>query len=111
MDAEALKLKLAVVGGRPRRALVELPYVTIVADKASADLVWSVADGKVEHVVGGVVAEGVDAHSIKGVASKWAALKWLNRQAALSPTAAKLVTGNQRYAKGERVEIAVEGAR
>jgi hypothetical protein len=105
-DAEPLKLKFAVVGGDPG-ALAELPYVTIVADN---DLVWSVADGTVEHVLGGVVAEGVDARSIKGVVSKWAALKWLNHQAALSPTAAKLVTGNQRYGKGERVEIAVEGA-
>ena len=108
-DAETLKLKLAVVGGDPG-ALAELPYVTIVADKAGADLVWSVADGTVEHVLGGVVAERVDARSIKGVVSKWAALKWLNHRAALSPTAAKLVTGNQRYGKGERVEIAVEGA-
>ncbi len=108
-DAEALKLKLAVIGG-DANALAELPYVTIVGDRASADLIWSVADGKVEHVVGGVVAESVDAQSIKGVVSKWAALKWLNHQAALSPTPAKLVTGNHRYAKGERVEIAVEGA-
>lgn len=108
-DAEALKLKLAVVGG-DASSLGELPYVTVVADKATADLIWSVADGKVEHVVGGVVAENVDAQSIKGVVSKWAALKWLNHQAALSPTSAKLVTGNQRYAKGDRVEIAVEGA-
>ncbi len=108
-DAEALKLKVAVVGG-DASALAELPYVTIVTDKASADLVWSVANGTVEHVVGGVVAEGVDAQSIKGVVSKWAALKWLNHQAALSPTAARLVTGNQRYTKGERVEIEVVGA-
>ena len=62
-------------------------------------------------MVGGVVAENVDAQSIKGVVSKWAALKWLNHQAALSPTPAKLVTGNQRYAIGDRVEIAVEGAK
>jgi len=109
-DAESLKLKLAVVGGEGG-ALAELPYVTIVTDKPGADLIWSVSDGKVEHVVGGVVAENVDAQSIKGVVSKWAALKWLNHQAALSPTLAKLVTGNQRYARGARVEIAVEGAK
>lgn len=109
-DAESLKLKLAVVGGEGG-ALAELPYVTIVTDKPGADLIWSVSDGKVEHVVGGMVAENVDAQSIKGVVSKWAALKWLNHQAALSPTLAKLVTGNQRYARGARVEIAVEGAK
>ncbi|MGA7456557.1 MAG: caspase family protein, partial [Methyloceanibacter sp.] len=34
-DAEALKLKLAVVGGQAN-ALAELPYVTIVGDRASA---------------------------------------------------------------------------
>jgi hypothetical protein len=109
-DTGALKLKLAVVDGEAG-PLAELPYVTIVTDKAAADLIWSVADGEVEHVVGGVVAENVDAQSIKGVVSKWAALKWLKSQAALSPIEAKLVTGNQRYAKGERVEIAAEGAK
>jgi hypothetical protein len=109
-NAEVLKLKLAVVGGEAG-ALAELPYLSIVADKAGADLIWSVADGKVEHIVGGVVAENVDAQSIKGVVSKWAALKWLKSQAALAPIEAKVVSGNQRYAKGERVEIAAEGAK
>jgi len=109
-DSAALKLKLAVEGGEAG-AVADLPFVTIVPNKATADLIWSVPSGKVEHVVGGVVAENVDAQSIKGVVSKWAALKWLNHQAALSPLPAKVVTGNQRYAIGERVEIAVDGAK
>jgi hypothetical protein len=108
-DDEALKLKLAVEGG-DASAVGDLPFVAIVADKAQADLVWS-ADGKVEHVVGGVVAENVDAQSIKGVVSKWAALKWLNHQAALSPMPAKLVSGNQRYAVGDLVQIEIAGAK
>jgi hypothetical protein len=108
-DDETLKLKLTAEGG-DAGAVADLPFVTVVADKSQADLVWS-ADGKVEHVVGGVVAEDVDAQSIKGVVSKWAALKWLNHQAALSPIPAKLVGGNQRYAIGELVEIEIEGAK
>lgn len=108
-DEEALKLKLAVEGG-DASAVGDLPFVAVVTDKAQADLVWS-ADGKVEHVVGGVVAENVDAGTIKGVVSKWAALKWLNHQAALSPMPAKLVSGNQRYAKGDLVQIEIEGAK
>jgi hypothetical protein len=104
-----LKLKLAVEGG-DAGAVADLPFVTVVADKSQADVVWS-ADGKVEHVVGGVVAEDVDAQSIKGVVSKWAALKWLNHQAAPSPIPAKLIGGNQRYAIGELVEIEIEGAK
>src|SRR5690242_14547000 len=75
-DAESLKLKLAVEGGNTS-AVSDLPFVTVVTEKSQADLIWS-ADGKVEHVVGGVVAENVDVRSIKGVVSKWAALKWLN---------------------------------
>ncbi|MBK5197050.1 MAG: caspase family protein [Methyloceanibacter sp.] len=108
-DEGALKLKLAVEGG-DASAVADLPFVTVVADKAQADLIWS-ADGKVEHVVGGVVAENVDAQGIKGVVSKWAALKWLNHQAALSPIPAKLVGGNQRYAIGDVVEVEIEGAK
>ena len=108
-DDDALKLKLAVVGG-DAGAVASLPFVTIVADKAQADLVWS-ADGKVEHVVGGVVAENVDGESIKGVVSKWAALKWLNHQAALAPMPAKLVSGNQRYAVGDLVKVEIAGAK
>jgi hypothetical protein len=105
-----LKLKLAVEGG-DASALAELPYVEIVADKAQADLVWSAASGKVEHVVGGVVAENVDAAAIKGVVSKWAALKWLNHQAALAPLPASLASGNQRYAVGDVVQVDIKGAK
>ena len=62
-------------------------------------------------MVGGVVAEKVDAASIKGVVSKWAALKWLKQQAALAPAEANLTTGNQRYAIGDRVKIEMKGAK
>ena len=44
-----------------RRPFGELPLCHLVADKNDADLIWSLASGKVEHVVGGVVAENVDA--------------------------------------------------
>jgi len=108
-DAESLKLKLAVEGGNTS-AVSDLPFVTVVTDKSQADLIWS-ADGKVEHVVGGVVAENVEARSIKGVVSKWAALKWLNHQAALAPIPAKLLGGNQRYAVGDLVEVEFAGAK
>ena len=57
-DTESLKLKLAVEGGNTS-AVSDLPFVTVVTDKSQADLIWS-ADGKVEHVVGGVVAENVE---------------------------------------------------
>ena len=49
--------------------------------------------------------------SIKGVVSKWAALKWLNHQAALAPIPAKLLGGNQRYAVGDLVEVEFAGAK
>ena len=108
-DAESLKLKLAVEGGNTS-AVSDLPFVTVATDKSQADLIWS-SDGKVEHVVGGVVAENVEARSIKGVVSKWAALKWLNHQAALEPIPAKLLGGNQRYAVGDLVEVEIAGAK
>jgi hypothetical protein len=108
--SDDLKLKVAVEGG-DGTAFADLPYATVVADKTQADLVWSVPEGKVEHVVGGVVAEKVDATSIKGVVSKWAALKWLKHQAALVPAEANLTTGNQRYAIGDRVKIEMKGAK
>jgi hypothetical protein len=43
--------------------------------------------------------------------SKWAALKWLNHQAALEPLPAKLVSGNQRYAVGDIVQVEIGGAK
>lgn len=108
-DADALKLKLAVEGG-DASPLADLPYVTLVPDKAQADLVWSAASGTVEHVVGGVVAENVDAAAIEGVVSKWAALKWLNHRAALTPLPARLASGNQRYKVGDVVQIDISDA-
>jgi len=108
--SDDLKLKVAVEGG-DGTAFADLPYATVVADKTQADLIWSVPEGKVEHVVGGVVAEKVDEASIKGVVSKWAALKWLKHQAALDPAEANLITGNQRYAIGDRVKIEMKGAK
>ena len=107
---DELKLKVAVEGG-DGAAFADLPFVTVVADKNEADLVWSVPKGTVEHVVGGVVAEKVHAASIKGVVSKWAALKWLKQQAALDPAEASLAGGNQRYAVDDLVEIEMQGAK
>jgi uncharacterized caspase-like protein len=108
-SGEDLKLKLAVEGSAPAN-LADLPFVTLVDDKADADLVWS-ADGRVEHVVGGVVAENVDGKSLKPILSKWAALKWLAHQAALNPLPAKLATGNQRYVPGDVVQVEIDGAK
>jgi Caspase domain len=106
---DALKLKVAVEGV-DASPLADLPYVEVVADKTQADLIWS-ADGTVEHVVGGVVAENVDAAAIKGVASKWAALKWLKHQASLTPVQATLASGNQRYKVGDVVQIGISDAK
>lgn len=108
-NSDALKLKVAVEG-EDASPLADLPYVEVVADKTQADLVWS-ADGTVEHVVGGVVAEHIDAGGIKGVASKWAALKWLKHQASLAPVQATLASGNQRYKVGDVVQIGISDAK
>ncbi len=109
-EAGDLKLKLAIEGG-DGAAFADLPFVSVVADKTQADLIWSVPKGTVEHIVGGVVAEHVDGTSIKGVVSKWAALKWLKQQAALDPADASLASGNQRYAVGDLVDIEMRGAK
>jgi hypothetical protein len=82
---DELKLKVAVEGG-DGAAFADLPFVTVVAEK-------------------------VDATSIKGVVSKWSALKWLKQQAALDPAEASLASGNQRYAVGDLVDIEMQGAK
>jgi hypothetical protein len=105
-----LKLKVAVEGG-DGAAFADLPYVTLVPDKAQSDVFWSVSKGTVEHIVGGVVAENVDANSIKGVLSKWAALKWLKGQTALAPVPASVTSGNQRYRVGTEVKIEIKDAK
>jgi hypothetical protein len=109
-DADDLKLKVSVEGG-DGSAFADMPFVTLVPDKAQSDVFWSVPKGTVEHIVGGVVAENVDAKSIKGVLSKWAALKWLKHQVAVAPVGAAVKSGNQRHDVGEEVEIELKDAK
>lgn len=108
--AEARTLRLFVDGGEAP-VLTGVESIKIVSSKSDADLIWYVRTGKVEHVVGGVVAESVGPTEIKPVAIKWAALKWLKAHAALDPVSVKLPLGNQRYAKGETVQVSIQGAK
>lgn len=101
-------LRVAIDGRAQAKAQ---PAVAFVSDKSEADLIWYVASGKVEHKIGGVVAENVGADEIGPVLTKWAALKWLKRRAAADPVTVSLPNGNQRYAKGEIVQIEASGAR
>ncbi|MEZ5923071.1 MAG: caspase family protein [Hyphomicrobiaceae bacterium] len=103
-------LKIAVEGGGPDGA-EGVAFSEIVADKSEADLIWYKTEGKVEHRLGGEVASGVDENGIKPIISKFAALKWLKANAAFDPVNAGLKSGDKRYAPGEVIELAVDGAK
>ncbi|MGI9382271.1 MAG: caspase family protein [Methyloligellaceae bacterium] len=101
-------LRVAIDGDATAKAQ---PSVEFVSDKSRADLIWYVDTGKVEHKIGGVVAENVGADEIGPVLTKWATLKWLKQRAASDPVTVSLPKGNQRYAKGSIVQIEASGAR
>lgn len=105
-----VKLTVAVKGGDGAE-LAGLPYVALTKDATLAQLVWSRTTGKVDHLIGGTVAEGIGPDQIAGVAAKWGALTLLNKMAALDPVVASVESGNQRYAKGETVGVRIEGAK
>lgn len=107
-DTEALKV---MVDGGDASVLSGTPSIKVVASKSDADLIWYAKSGKVDHVIGGTVAENVTAKELPAVAVKWAALKWLKARAALSPVKASLPQGNDRYLKGKTVEVVIAGAR
>lgn len=107
-DTDALHV---MIDGGDSSILSGMPSIKVVASKSDADLIWYANSGKVDHVVGGTVAEKVTAKELPAVAVKWAALKWLKARAALSPVKASLPQGNDRYLKGKTVEVSIGGAR
>jgi hypothetical protein len=101
-------LRLAVAGGSA--ALPQAPNVALVKE-GEHDLVWNVAAGTVEHVVGGRVAENVTPATIGPILGKWAALKWLQESARGTPAEFQVLTGHQRYAVGQRIDVTLKGMR
>lgn len=108
-DDEAAKLNLLVDGETPAE-ITDLPFLNIVTEKGAHDIVWSPATGTVEHILGGVVAENVDAARLPPILSKWAALKLLKPIAGRSPVNAEVLSGKQRYKKGQPIRVSVKGA-
>lgn len=107
--AEAAPLNVAVKGG-DGGLLRNLPFVKLVTDARTADLVWDRSAGTVEHRVGGVVAEHVGPDEMLGVAAKWGAIVLLNGFAARAPVGAEVTSGNQRYGRGQLVRVGIKGA-
>jgi len=87
-----------------------LPDVTLTDQSGKADLIWNVKTGSVEQVVGGVVAEHVDANAMIPIVAKWATLKWLGNHATGAPGEFILRSGNQRYKPGEEIDVLFKGA-
>lgn len=106
-SADAL---LVHVTGGDGSALSGLTDVILTDTAAAADLVWDMATGNVEHVVGGRVAENADAKAIIPIIAKWATLKWLGNHASGAPGKFILHSGNQRYKPGEHIELSFDGA-
>ncbi len=108
-ETESTRLNLLIEGETPAE-IADLPFVKIVTEKGSHDIVWVSATGTVEHILGGVVAEKVDASQLLPILSKWAALKLLKPIAGRSPVNAEVKSGSHRYKKGQPIRISVKGA-
>ncbi len=106
-DVDALAVRVIDGDGA---SLAALPDVRLTDQSEKADLVWNVNTGSVEQVVGGVVAEHVDANAMIPIVAKWATLKWLGNHAAGAPGEFILRSGNQRYKPGEEIDVAFKGA-
>jgi hypothetical protein len=106
------KLRLAILNaqGPHLSAISGYAPVTLVSEAGNADLVWDAKTGRVEHKLGGKVADGMTAATIRGVLAKFATLKLLKARAHPAPVNFEIVTGNQRYAPGSRVRIKLHGA-
>lgn len=102
-------LRVHVIGG-DGASIASVPDVVVVAKAAEADLIWNRNDGSVEHVVGGRVAENVDARAMIPIIAKWASLKWLHNHATGAPGEFILRSGNQRYRPGEKIDVSFSGA-
>ena len=96
-------LQVSISGGDV--SLEGLAFVENASDAGSADLIFDAGSGKLDSRVGGVVAEGLDADSVKPVIAKFAVLKWLRLQSAEAGVDAKVVSGDQRYKPGEKVKV------
>jgi hypothetical protein len=94
------------------RGDADLPAIAGVAPAASeaeADLIWVVAEGWVEHRIGGRVAEDVGPAEIGQVLSKWAALALLETVALADPFTMGILDGNETHLRGERLTVVMSG--
>lgn len=99
--AEApLGVFVAGAGGAP-----ETPGVAFVDGAATADIVWDVAAGTVEHRIAGRIAEEIGEGEIAGVLEKWSALRLLEPVAAADPFPMRLLNGNAAHLPGEVLTI------
>ncbi|MGH1351398.1 MAG: caspase family protein [Methyloligellaceae bacterium] len=103
-------LRVAVSGGS-FGLISKIPDIAEVTDHKQADIIWNVKEGTVRHPVGGIVAENVDASSIRPVIMKWRVLKELKSQSLVDPLKMELLKGNHRYRRLEEVEISVSDIR
>lgn len=110
--AEA-RVTVAVVGGaRAMDGLSGVPKgVTATDNQAEADLIYDADKGTIDHRVGGRVAENIRPDQAGPIFAKFETLAWLKAVAAVDPVSARVVSGNQAHAKGERVQIRIDGAR
>ncbi|QKP77174.1 caspase family protein [Methyloligella sp. GL2] len=99
-------LRLAVIGEVPP-ALESESGIEVVSDPGEAELIWNRAEKRLDHYLGGQVAEGVDRRRLAPALAKWKALKRLRLRAALMPAPIDLVSGDRLYGDGDFVQIEV----
>lgn len=80
---------------------------TVVADLASADLVYDVAGRSVEKRVAGIVAEDVGPEGLPGIVAKWRAIAVLKAAAGKGVVGFEVASGPRTYAKGEKLTVAL----
>ena len=104
---EAAPLTLAYRAGAGPAAV---SGAKIVADEASAELVYDVAARTVEKRVAGIVAEDVAPEGLAGVVAKWRSLAILKAAAGQATIPFEVASGPRGYRRGETVSVTLGAA-
>ncbi|MCC2110721.1 MAG: caspase family protein [Hyphomicrobiales bacterium] len=104
------QIALFVDGDLPS-GIADRPDVKIVNGAGIADLIWSPRSGIVNHRIGGMVADGIDADEISAVVDKWATLEVLKTAALANPVDLYAASGNRTYKPGDIAQTRMLGAR
>jgi hypothetical protein len=110
-SGERTEIRVRVVGGAEQalsRVSPRLFKLKAVSGSEIADLTWDASRGDVLNSVGDFVAKCQNPEDLSAIVDRTGAVVGIARMAERMPQAAKLVSGDKRYRKGQDVVLQVE---